>query len=162
MAGMMVFFTKFCDVGVQPNYEFSMNPVLMPGQSRLVLTWSDKPKDLDIYVLAPHSNPAEPPCEVNWRAKACHSGTIRLDRDDTDGHGPETISILNFNPGTYVVRIDEYKAKPGSRSLCLITSALYIHAYTLFDDVAHTFRGRGNVFERLGLATPFGDLCALF
>ena len=114
MAGMMVFFTKFCDVGIQPNYEFAMNPVLMPGQSRLVLTWSDKPKDLDIYVFAPHSDPAKPPCEVNWREKACDSGTVRLDRDDTNGHGPETISVLKFKPGTYVVRIDEYKAKHGS------------------------------------------------
>jgi hypothetical protein len=133
---MMAFFTKFCDVGIKPKYQFSMNPVLKPGQSRLVLTWSDKPKDLDIYVLAPHSDPTKPPCEVNWRAKACHSGAVRLDRDDTDGGGPETISILKFNPGTYVVRIDEYKAKPGSLAqalahdyICIVHTCIHTFAY---------------------------------
>jgi uncharacterized protein YfaP (DUF2135 family) len=63
-----------------------------------VLTWADKPKDLDIYVLAPHASPSEAPCEVNWRQKNCHSNTVRLDRDDTNGHGPETISVSHLKP----------------------------------------------------------------
>ena len=63
-----------------------------------MLTWADKPKDLDIYVLAPHASPSEAPCEVNWRQKDCHSNTVRLDRDDTNGHGPETISVSHLKP----------------------------------------------------------------
>ena len=112
MAGMMAFYTKFCDIGIEKKYELALSPVMKPGESRLVLTWAAKPKDLDIYVLAPHSNPAQPPCEVNWRQKNCHSGSVRLDRDDTNGHGPETISIFDFNPGKYIVRIDEYRGNP--------------------------------------------------
>ena len=67
-------------------------------EARLVLTWADKPKDLDIYVLAPPASPGEAPCEVNWRQKDCHSNTVRLDRDDTNGHGPETISVSHLKP----------------------------------------------------------------
>merc|ERR1712166_555085 len=82
-----------------------------------VLTWGAKPKDLDIYVLAPHPDPSQPACEVNWRNKSCHSRTVTLDRDDTRGHGPETISLENFNSGTYVVRVDEYKGNPARPQL---------------------------------------------
>ena len=78
----------------------------------MVLTWGAKPKDLDIYVLAPHHDPSQPACEVNWRNKQCHSKTVKLDRDDTQGHGPETISLEHFNPGKYIVRIDEYRGNP--------------------------------------------------
>ncbi len=34
-------------------------------------------KDLDIYLLAPHADATKPPCEVNWRNKACASGGVR-------------------------------------------------------------------------------------
>merc|ERR1719183_2804135 len=108
----MAWFQKFCDIGVERKVEMAMSPVMQPGQGRLVLTWGNKPKDLDIYVLAPHHSESSPPCEVNWRNKNCHSGTVRLDRDDTNGHGPETISIDSFNPGDYIVRIDEYRGDP--------------------------------------------------
>jgi len=87
------------------------------GEAKLVLTWGDKPKDLDIYVLSPHADPSQPECEVNWREKNCHSSTVTLDRDDTQGHGPETISLHHFNAGKYVVRIDEYKGNPGNSQM---------------------------------------------
>ena len=45
----------------------------------------------------------KPDEQVNWRNKRCTSGAVRLDRDDTQGHGPETISLESFNEGSYVV-----------------------------------------------------------
>ena len=110
--GLMAFYTKFCDISKQRKIKVGLVPVMQPGEGRLVLTWGSKPKDLDIYVLAPHRNPSQAPCEVNWRNKACHSRSVRLDLDQTQGHGPETISLENWNNGKYIVRIDEYGGNP--------------------------------------------------
>ena len=85
-----------------------MSPVLPPGMSRLVLQWGSQPSDLDVYLLAPHRDPAVAPCEISYRQMQCHSGTVHLDMDDTNGHGPETITIQHFNAGHYVLSIDEY------------------------------------------------------
>jgi hypothetical protein len=85
--------------------------------AKLVLTWGQKPKDLDIYVLAPHADPTKPPCEVNWREKQCFSRSVVLDRDDTQGGGPETISLQNMNRGQYIVRVDEYRGSPAASQM---------------------------------------------
>ena len=115
----------------------------------MVLTWGKKPKDLDIYVLAPHSNPSEPPCEVNWRNKQCHSKSVHLDRDDTQGHGPETISIENWNPGEYIVRIDEYRGNPNRPQMEMghATVAYYApHCGGIFSYVGSTGYMEGRVW----------------
>ena len=111
-AGMMAFYTDECELMFEKRLKFPLSPVLKPGHARFVLTWGDQPKDLDIYLLAPHKDAGEPACEVNFRQKNCHSGVVRLDRDDTQGHGPETITVDHFNHGDYVVRIDEFGGDP--------------------------------------------------
>jgi adhesin/invasin len=124
------------------------------GEAKLVLTWGAKPKDLDIYVLAPHSNPSLPPCEVNWRAKKCHSKTVTLDRDDTQGHGPETISLQNFNPGTYIVRIDEYRGNPRNSQMVAghATVAYYApHVGGMFNIVGSTGSMEGRVWYAIAI-----------
>jgi len=113
-AGMMAYYTNECEIMFEKKLNFPLSPILLPGHARFVLTWGAKPKDLDIYLLAPHHDVSKPACEVNWRNKKCDSGGVRLDRDDTRGHGPETISLGKFNNGDYVVRIDEYKGNPSA------------------------------------------------
>ncbi|KAJ1469342.1 hypothetical protein T484DRAFT_1852086 [Baffinella frigidus] len=61
-------------------------------------------------MLAPHAFEGREACEVNYRKKMCHSRSVRLDKDDTNGHGPETITIEKFNPGQYVLRVNEFNA----------------------------------------------------
>ena len=86
---------------MSPTFKIALNPVLKPGEARLMLTRGAQPKDLDIYVLAPASDPAQPSCEVNYKNKKCFAKSVRLDRDDTKGFGPETIFIFKFNKGKY-------------------------------------------------------------
>ncbi len=91
---------------------------LVAGEAKLVLTWGKTPKDCDLYLLAPHQDPRKPPCEVSWKNKNCFSSKVTLDRDDTESHGPETISLSGFmNPGKYVVRVDEYMGNPLAQQL---------------------------------------------
>ena len=48
----------------------------------------------------------------------------RLDRDDTQGHGPETISLESFNKGDYVIRIDEYRGNPSAPNWAMSHAAV--------------------------------------
>lgn len=124
------------------------------GEARIVLTWGAKPKDLDIYVLAPHHDPSQAPCEVNWRQKNCHSNSVQLDRDDTQGHGPETITVKQWNAGTYIVRIDEYRGNPRNSKIASshATVAYYSpHTGGMFSSVGSVGFIDGRVWYVMGI-----------
>lgn len=114
LPGYMHFFDDDCQSLAGEKNHALMSPILKPGTSRIVLQWARRPSDLDVYLLAPHRETAQPPCEVNFRQKQCHSGTVKLDKDDVNGHGPETLTIEHFNPGQYVLRVDDYRGNPNA------------------------------------------------
>jgi len=108
LPGYFHFYDDDCS-SASGNHNYAlMSPIMPPGMARIVLQWGAQPRDLDVYLLAPHRDPADPPCMLNYRQTRCHSGTVHLDKDDTSGHGPETITIRHFNHGQYVLHIDEY------------------------------------------------------
>ncbi|HIP12577.1 MAG TPA: hypothetical protein EYG73_07655 [Arcobacter sp.] len=73
--------------------DLSLSPILSSGEMRIVLRWGDTPSDLDSHLVKKtdgvqdyhiyYSNPT--------------SGADSLDRDDTDGVGPETVTISNVD-----------------------------------------------------------------
>jgi len=66
---------------------FSISPGLPPGAIRIALDWSKKPRDLDAHLVKMGS------FHISYRnKKVSQDGVARLDRDDTDGFGPETIT----------------------------------------------------------------------
>ncbi len=66
---------------------FSISPGLLPGAIRIVLDWSKEPRDLDAHLLKIGS------FHISYRnKKVSEDGVARLDRDDTNGYGPETIT----------------------------------------------------------------------
>jgi len=85
-----------------------MNPTMATGQIRLVLTWNRRISDLDMHLTTPSG------CKVDWRPghRRCESATsiAHLDVDDTNGEGPETISIDRLEPGQYRLWIHRYSA----------------------------------------------------
>lgn len=66
-------------------------PAMAHSQSRVTLSWGASPRDLDAYLKVPTG------CLVNWRQMNCHENTVRLDRDDVNGHGPETMTIEQWH-----------------------------------------------------------------
>mmetsp|Transcript_21028 Transcript_21028/g.39098 ORF Transcript_21028/g.39098 Transcript_21028/m.39098 type:complete len:1840 (-) Transcript_21028:122-5641(-) len=75
-----------------------MNPTLLAGELRFVLTWNEQPYDLDPHL---HWGPGGGGCHVyfNQPAVACGSYdgvSASLDIDDWDGYGPETITVKNL------------------------------------------------------------------
>ena len=66
-----------------------MSPVLPAGDFRIVLNWGANPRDLDSHLRGPCAS------EVMYNNKVCQAGQLKatLDRDATQGYGPETITI---------------------------------------------------------------------
>jgi len=103
--------------GLELGY-IAMSPILNPGNSRIVLTWGAKPKDLDSYLTVPHEDPAEKDCVINYKKKTCNRNKVtqvKLDLDaashNKKGGKPETITFGLKAPGKYVFRVSVYKGK---------------------------------------------------
>jgi len=66
---------------------YSISPILDVRFLRVVLDWGKSPRDLDLHLLK------EGGYHISYRdMSTAEDGAARLDRDDTDGYGPETIT----------------------------------------------------------------------
>jgi uncharacterized protein YfaP (DUF2135 family) len=91
------------------------SPFVAPGAIRAVLTWGSFVKDMDCYMLVPHEQITDPPCEANWKNKKCQSGSVHLDMDNAAGFGPETITAGSLRSGRYRYRVSEYQGYDDNR-----------------------------------------------
>ena len=67
---------------------FSVSPKMRVGNIRIVLDWSNKPEDLDAHFVKANDY------HISYRNKhEANDGEAKLDRDDTNGFGPETITV---------------------------------------------------------------------
>ena len=125
---------------ITPTLRIALSPLLMPGQARAVLTWNPSPKDLDLHLLVPSDSPGgKQACDLSWQTKACNGGHSVLDVDQTNGKGPETMTVRHFEPGTYIYSVQEYggsKAKPKWAS-----SGATVHFFTQSQKLTFTVAG---------------------
>ncbi len=104
---------------------FSVSKVMDLGQIRIVLDWSNNPSDLDLhlekvgqYHIAYHHK----------RVADDHSA--RLDRDDVDGNGPETITITDVDDNaTYNCYVHNFSNRNNPDSKKLSKSKARISVY---------------------------------
>jgi len=81
-----------------------MSPRVNDGGVRFVLTWGDKPSDLDSHLDLPNNK-----CKVIYYKRKCDNwGVATLDLDATRGNGPETITISKGKKGTYKYDVQQY------------------------------------------------------
>lgn len=88
----------------------------LPGSApmvRIILNWgsdSDQARDVDSHLFA---GSFEPPGHVYFGAKEARSGAqeIDLDVDDVDWGGPETVTLKNLEPGTYLYWVYNYSGE---------------------------------------------------
>ena len=83
---------------------FSMSPDIPISHVRIVLDWGESPSDLDAHLEKQNEY------HISYRnRKRTKDGTAMLDRDDTNGFGPETITVtsLDYN-GKYEYRIEDF------------------------------------------------------
>lgn len=114
---------------------------ILQGAYRIVLTWKDKPADIDSYIETPSSE------YVSYNIRESSDGKVKLDVDDRDGHGPETITIQENSNGAHKYFVHNY-----SNEALLSTSGAHVVVYHGSDqikdfDVPTTGTGRiWNVF----------------
>lgn len=89
--------------------QFTISPSLASGTARIVLEWGAEPQDLDSYLTGDSDGGGE--VFVGYYRKTASYGgdtVAELDVDDTNGYGPETITLYDLN-GTYRYVVVDYR-----------------------------------------------------
>ena len=89
-------------------YNFSMSPVLEAGQTRMVLNWGPTPPDLDSHLLTPDIEGSTHHIYYGNTGSYTAAPYAKLDTDDINGYGPETITISQGFAGTYTYYIKNF------------------------------------------------------
>jgi len=91
-------------------YNFSMSPFPEPGEIRIVLNWGATPPDLDSHLKIPEIDGQAYHINYSNRGNANAAPFTTLDIDDTDGFGPETITIKQSFTGNYIYYVHQYSS----------------------------------------------------
>lgn len=97
----------------------SVSPILRPESIRIVLDWGDRPRDLDAHLTKAGDY------HISYRHKrVSDDGTAKLDRDDTNGNGPETITVNQVDDrNTYTYKVHNFSDRRDDDSRSLANEA---------------------------------------
>ena len=97
----------------------AISPGLEEGQLRLVLTWDKLPEDLDAHLEGPLPGGKRFHVHYHQLGDLASNEFVQLDVDDRNGEGPETITVLGVQPGTYRYYVHDYSNRddPDGRAL---------------------------------------------
>ncbi len=106
-----------------------LSPGMEAGQMRIVLTWNEQPTDLDAHLQGPL--PGGKRFHVNFHEKGnlASDQFVRLDVDDRDGEGPETITVLGVLPGAYRYFVHDYTHRDVPASTALADCGAEVRVY---------------------------------
>ena len=105
---------------------FTVSPNIEMGSIRIVLDWDKKPKDLDAHFVK------EGGYHISYQdMKVSEDGSARLDRDDKNGYGPETITIKDIDEkAEYTFYVKDYSNKNDKSSTALSKSKAMVKIYS--------------------------------
>ncbi len=106
-------------------YVIAISPQTM--DYRIILTWSARPLDLDAHLTGPH--PQGGRFHIWHRNRILIEGKDFLDRDDTDGYGPETITIYKPTRGEYLCTVHDFSNRFEANSSQLSRSGATVQLY---------------------------------
>lgn len=107
----------------------ALSPGLEAGQIRIVLTWDGPPKDLDAHLEGPLPDDERFHVYYHEPGDLKSRQFVRLDVDDRDGQGPETITVLGVLPGTYRYFVHDYTNRDDPDSKALANSGAEVKLY---------------------------------
>jgi uncharacterized protein YfaP (DUF2135 family) len=123
---------------------------ILDPQIRIVLSWGRNPSDLDAHLTGP--NAGSPVLQSTTDSTRFHifyppgaensekiAPFARLDIDDVDAFGPETITLTKFNPGGYRFSVHDYSNRSSASSNELGRSAAKVELYTGLGSTLQTF-----------------------
>lgn len=104
---------------------FSVSPIMDIKNFRVVLDWDKAPDDLDAHFIKENS------FHISYRnTKTLADGSGKLDRDDLDGYGPETITLGEVSKnGSYEFFVHDFSNKSQSNSDNLSNSKATVKVY---------------------------------
>ncbi|MBF0430861.1 MAG: carboxypeptidase regulatory-like domain-containing protein [Fibrobacteria bacterium] len=104
---------------------FSVSPDLKLGHIRIVLDWGAKPKDLDAHLVKKGEY------HISYRKQKNYAdGVAMLDRDDKNGHGPETITITHLDENAdYEYYIHDYTNRKKKETSKLSKSKAWVKIF---------------------------------
>ena len=117
------------EAGVERAIRVVLSPGLEEGQIRIVLTWDQEPADLDAHLKGPLPDGEEFHVYFHEKGDLKSEEFVRLDVDDRDGEGPETITVLGVLPGTYRYSVHNYSGRDDPRSSALAQSGAEVKVY---------------------------------
>ena len=139
---------------------FSVSPALPPGRIRIALDWEASPRDLDAHLVKRGQY------HLSYRDKRKIRDIAWLDRDDMNGYGPETVTVLKLDRDAhYTYYVHDYSNRASRTSSKLSESRAHVRVYTR-DGLLHTFTAprssKGNVWKVFeisgGRVTPTGGI----
>ena len=89
-------------------FNFSVSPIPEPGETRMVLNWGAEPRDLDSHLITPEIEGTTHHISYMNRGSETAAPFVTLDTDNTQGYGPETITIKQSFEGTYIYYIKNF------------------------------------------------------
>ncbi len=96
---------------------------------RIVLTWGQTPEDLDSHLVGPDNGDGSFHVYYSNRDYMESDRAVSLDVDDTDGYGPETITIANVrNDKTYYYSVKDFTNQQ-SESTAMSESGANVKVY---------------------------------
>ncbi len=107
-----------------------LSPVMEENEYRIVLTWSEQPKDLDSHLTGPLADGTR--YHVYYNKKTVVDGEeniVKLDLDDTSSFGPETITMKTVYNGIYKYSIHDYTNRNSQESTVLSMSKAKVELY---------------------------------
>ncbi|MCL2245039.1 MAG: hypothetical protein FWC03_11340 [Treponema sp.] len=114
--------------GVDFNW-YNISPAIPNTDYRFVLEWGERPADLDIHFEKTGGSGAYHISYYNL--KRAEDGNAVLDRDDTSGYGPETITVgrIDLN-ATYTLYVNDYTNRNNTSSDQMARSGATLRVYS--------------------------------
>jgi uncharacterized protein YfaP (DUF2135 family) len=105
--------------------------VLVPvsNGTRVVLQWGATPADLDAHLTGPLLAGGRFHVYFSARGSLTVEPFAQLDVDDTNGFGPETITISQVKPGVYRYSVHDYSNRTSTTSTALSASGARVDLY---------------------------------
>jgi hypothetical protein len=117
---------------------YSISPGIPDKDYRIILEWAETPADLDLHFVKTGGSGGYHISYFNMRR--AEDGNAVLDRDDTSGYGPETITIGTIDTNaTYTCYVHDYTNRNNGNSTQMAREGAIIRIYSQ-NRLMHTIR----------------------
>lgn len=121
------------------------SPSLKDDEVRIVLTWDAIPQDLDSHLFTPYDLASGDATYHIWYGNKADYNENNLDVDDTNGYGPETMTISRLGDGLYKFYVVDYTDCSSGNYISkdMSNSGAVVNVYTN-EGLVQTFHVPGN------------------